>query len=57
MHLNLFSKKCECLPSFKMNENTNKCEKCYQYNGDCISICPINTRANEEKFTCEEICY
>lgn len=34
-----------------------KCEPCYEYNGDCLSICPVNTSPNDDLNICSNIKY
>lgn len=41
--LNSISRKCECKLGFKENPESKICEKCFNINGECLSVCPKNT--------------
>lgn len=43
--LNTFNQRCQCEKGFKENETTKECKKCYFYEGECLSMCPLNTVA------------
>lgn len=50
--LNHFENKCECKQGYKENDK-GECYRCYMYLGECVSVCPVNTRIDGKLFICE----
>lgn len=49
--MNKYTGKCECLKGFKENEE-DLCKRCYDFEGECLFDCPLNTEKDEKWFLC-----
>lgn len=48
IYLNDFTRYCECIIGYKLNELSGSCDKCYVFEGECLLSCPENTEKDEQ---------
>ncbi|KRX11115.1 Insulin-like growth factor binding protein, N-terminal [Pseudocohnilembus persalinus] len=55
---NPYTMKCQiCENHYIWNQFSKQCQKCLYYQKECVLICPLNTKLNENTFVCQEINY
>lgn len=50
-----YSGRCVCEIGFGIDKITDTCVKCLSYKGECVEVCPDNTKENLKEYICESV--